>query len=431
MNIDRTSLIRLKYLLLTLYAIASFFPQTLRIPGLPGQVQATELLFLISAPFFFKELVHFIRCRPWFTAAGVLYGLANLASGYLSGSQASLLEAGGRIYLLLLACMVGGTYLRSPPGHQQSGQPFPKWAGDVPKLWAMVTIIICSGALLFYFSGSLGGPGLDRGVQLIRDYPYFGTVYRMSGTGSSYGMFCMLVLPGFLFGARKVLRGEWPWWYLITVILATLLTFAKENILFVMGVLLLPEAETYLRRRLRLSLASFLLVALYAVTHYMPLSAGNRVEGSEFVSDRIAWRINDNWRIIETNYVAHKRGALALFPAAPWLGLGPGEFQEHTAKLVPDGKYPEHLVGFNPHSAWTGALVETGLFGFLGLFFVCVSLWYYRPAEFTTIFVIFLLFLVASVFKDIMNFRGLWWLIGWYLSLQRSANPLLKESKRE
>ncbi|MGB3802230.1 MAG: hypothetical protein WA952_20580, partial [Lewinella sp.] len=100
-------------------------------------------------------------------------------------------------------------------------------------------------------------------------------------------------------------------------------------------------------------------------------------------------------------------------------GVGPGQFQYHTEALEATGQYPTHFGRVNPHSAWTGAFAETGLLGLLGLILLVASLFHYRPGQWTVPAVLLLLFLIASIFKDVMNFRGLWVLIGLYLASKK------------
>lgn len=246
-------------------------------------------------------------------------------------------------------------------------------------------------------------------------YPYFGPVGRLSGPASTYGMFAMLLLPGALWSWRDYRAGRWPLWPFLIIFAAVFFTLGKELLLLLMGMVWLSGWGTV---RVRWALVSGLALFLLLVTHWMPVRTDNAVEQTEYVSDRVAWRPADRLLVLETNYMAHKRAAFLIGAAHPWLGVGPGRFREHTEALKASGDYPQHLHRFDPHGAWTGAFAETGSLGFLALLALVASLWYYRLPQGTgagwsaSIGLLLLLFLLASLFKDVMNFRGLWLLVG-------------------
>jgi hypothetical protein len=108
-------------------------------------------------------------------------------------------------------------------------------------------------------------------------------------------------------------------------------------------------------------------------------------------------------------------------------GVGPGQFAQSTVQLVEEGRYPEKFGRFDPHSAWTGSLAETGLVGFL---FLCLLVGYFvmaKPPMTNLIWVLLALFLVSSIFKDIMNFRGVWLLLGAFAGAYTKISLLEKK----
>ncbi|PPK87987.1 hypothetical protein CLV84_0949 [Neolewinella xylanilytica] len=194
------------------------------------------------------------------------------------------------------------------------------------------------------------------------------------------------------------------------------MTLAKENLLFFVGALLIETRYRLPKLRPLLYATAIGLVGILQVnTHFLLLPTDRDLTATIFTSGRTVYTGSD-YVVAETNYTANKRAGLLIGAAHPWLGVGPGRFQDYTEALVPSGNYPAHFGRFNPHSAWTGAFAETGLFGLLGLIALVASLLYYRPEGWTVAAVVLLLFLVASIFKDVMNFRGLWVLVGLYLA---------------
>jgi len=413
-EVSNTSL-SVKYWGLVVFAVATLFPRLLQLPDPFGQVQLTEILFLFLLPWYRKDIFRTIGRFPYFALAGGVYVGVNIASALVSGSTAAQLEAAGRGYLLVIALMVAGV------ADKTVFTTLKKW-------WATATVTLCLLACIAYglVVADILPVGPAWGVFLIPDSPYFGTVYRLAASGSSYGMFLMLLLPGLVFLLAAVARQERSPWWLVPVLLAGLLTFAKENLLIVMAILLLGVLFRHWHKW-RITGVVGMVITLQAVTHYMPLRTVNQVEGTEFVSDKVVYRPSPDWFVLETNYVAHKRAAWVLGLRSPWLGLGPGQFREHTPSLMATGKYPAHLAGFDPHSAWTGALAETGWLGLVSLLGLVLSLYWYRPGDWTAPAVLLLLFLIASVFKDVMNFRGLWVIIGVYLGDGQWPSSTIRE----
>jgi hypothetical protein len=99
-------------------------------------------------------------------------------------------------------------------------------------------------------------------------------------------------------------------------------------------------------------------------------------------------------------------------------GLSPlrgGRFADHAQQASKPDELPTDFGRFDPHSSWMGAFSETGLLGFAALLVLTVVLGSYSPGANRQLAVLLFLFLVVALFKDVMNFRGLWLLIGCYL----------------
>ena len=394
---------QLRAYLIPLYAAATLFPRALSLPPLPETIQLTELIFPIALWSFHCEVVDQIKRYRWFTLALALYIFGNMVSALVSGGAAPLLEAGARVYLGLVGYVVlahltcyGGFKLVS-------------W-------WRMTTIAVAGVCILMY-TGALLGVAVPPGwVYYIVDYPIFGSVYRLRGTATVYGMMYMLLLPGLFFAYADFRAGRGRIAEVLVILIAMVTTFAKENVLFLIGALLLEIRYRPAPFRAPLLLAAAGLVGfLYFNTHFLLEPRGKDLTDTVFTSGRTIYSGSD-YVVAETNYTANKRAALLIGSEHPWLGVGPGRYSYHTEALVGDGHYPAHLVGFDPHSAWTGAFAETGLLGLLGLIVLVTSLIHYRPEQWTVPAVLLFLFLIASVFKDVMNFRGLWVLVGLYLA---------------
>ena len=392
--------------LIPLYAAATLFARALSLPFLPDTVQLTELIFPFALWSFRREIVEQFRRYRWFSLALALYLLTNGVSAVVSGSTDSLVEAGARGYLGLLAYVVLA-HLDCYGGR------------SVSSWWRNTTLAVAGVCILVYLAVLLGVSEPGTWVGYIAHYPIFGPVYRLQGTATVYGMMYMLLLPGLLLAYTRFRAGRGNGAVVVPILLAAVMTLAKENLLFLIGVLLIEVQYRSKQFRTPLYLAAGgLVVILFANTHFLLVPRGQDLTATTFTSGRTAYSGTD-YVVAETNYTANKRAALLIGSDHPWFGVGPGRFQDYTDALVPSGDYPAHLGHFNPHSAWTGAFAETGLFGLLGLVALVASLLHYRPEQWTVAAVLLFLFLIASVFKDVMNFRGLWVLVGWYLADQQ------------
>ncbi len=394
----------LRSLLLPLYAVATLFPRLLTLPGLPAQVQVTELLFPLLLWSFRQELWTQVRRFPRYSWALAAYLGANLASAGWAGDAGAVEEALARVYLGILSFLVLAN--ESCYGN-----------GRLLAWWKWSTVAVSAGCLLVYGWVMLGGTTPAAMVARIAEYPYLGSVYRLRGTANVYGMLYLLLLPGLFLAYREWRQERGSGYPVLLMLVAGILTFGKENLLFPAGVLLL-EAARYPRWATPLRLAALALVAcLLLGTHLLVQRSGSELSEPGYTSGRTVLTLG-RYHLDETNYVANKRAALLIGAAHPWLGVGPGQFQEYTEALVPSGRYPAHYGRFNPHSAWTGAFAETGFLGLLGLLALVAALFHSRPEQPNVFAAILLLFLVASVFKDVMNFRGLWVVVGLYLAAQ-------------
>ena len=389
--------------LVPLYAAATLFPRALSLPSLPETVQFTELFFPLALWSFRREVTEQVRRYRWLSLALAGYLLANFISATVAGSMAALVEAGARVYLGLLAYIV--------LAHVEC-----YGIRSVASWWRITTAGVAVACILTYMGLLLGLSGPGGWIVYVPDYPIFGTVYRLRGTATVFGMMYMLLLPGLLLCYARLRAGRGSGAIVVLILLAAAVTLAKENVLFFIGAVLLE-----LRHRATSFHGPLLLVAaglvgfLLLSTHFLVQPRGQDLMATIYTSGRTVYT-GEDYVIAETNYTANKRAALIIGRENPWFGVGPGRFQDHTDDLVLHSQYPAHFGRFNPHSAWTGAFAETGLLGLLGLIALVASLLYYRPAHWTVAAVLLLLFLVASVFKDVMNFRGLWVLVGLYLA---------------
>ena len=279
-------------------------------------------------------------------------------------------------------------------------------------MWA--TGLLAAGAIVYYGWGISGLLPNAGGIVRYDDYPYLGSILRLRATGSTSGMWVMLLLPGVLLALDKSGRHKEAYSLVLVTLAAAVPSFSKELLLLALGAVLLK-----CRGVTRSVLALLLACILVAGTHLVVQQIGGSGAGSQYLGRNTEARLG-KLELVESVYLPIKRAGLRAGWQHPWLGLGPGEFAQHSPSFARPGELPENFGRFDPHSAWTGAFAETGLPGLLALFALVLALFSYRPERLRVFGVLLLLFLVASIFKDVMNFRGLWVVIGLYL-----AQPVL------
>jgi hypothetical protein len=329
-------------------------------------------------------------------------------SAVLSGSSGSILEALGRGYLGLLLFMAAAHV-------KDFGLK------RLYSLWIWGTVMVSVVAVTAYGAALFDVPFCKNWVAKIPDYPYFGDLYRLRGSGQTYGMFFMLLLPGYFMAFNHWREDRIAAWPVLIVLAAAFLTFGKEILLIPIGHLLLLKGSVAWPK----VLAAGLVMVLLAATHFLLVDKDSKLSSTAYVNRSVA-EVND-YRIMETNYTENKRAAVLIFSRNPVWGVGPGQFSRSTVQLVEEGRYPEKFGRFDPHSAWTGAMAETGTVGFLFLCLLLGCFFWARPVNTNLLAVLLILFLIASIFKDIMNFRAVWLLLGLFAAKYIKAGSSEKE----
>lgn len=345
----------------------------------------------------------------------MVYLSVNWMSALVNGTEKAIVESVGRTYLVvvLLVFLVGfSSVLR----------------GSSQELWKKVALVMGGVLSMTAFSGfALWCFGVDTSQVLIYpDYPYLESVPRLrSLTPSpayllSYAAIPFLYLAaGYISGKRTALRAL----VLLSLVAVILLTLSKSIVLIVMGVWL----SLGLWKKWSFKWVwgfSFLLIVIHmAGTHLIVKEQGTSHSADvPFLSGNEVARFG-KWKVMGTSYLALKKASIPQ-NAKLWLvGTGPGGFNEYLSGLKTRGRYPAHLPDYDPHSTFMGALIETGLPGFL----LVVLAWMYllyrsgkiwrrnRDTMSLFFFVIFVVYAVDAFSMDMMNFRHLWMLVGAFL----------------
>jgi len=162
-------------------------------------------------------------------------------------------------------------------------------------------------------------------------------------------------------------------------------------------------------------------------------SQAESLKSTIFTSNRIIFQ-NDNYVVLEANYLAVKRAALSMVSEHPLFGIGTGNFNNALYQYKAKGLFPKKLPNFDPHSTYLGILVENGLFAEIMLLIILgfVFIEFVRRKDLLTdnfllaLFLIYLIFLIEGIATDILNFRHLWLFFALALTyLQKTGTPTL------
>ncbi len=410
--------------LLLAYAALVPFVKVVFLPYFDAKIQPTELVFLAMLP---VGLIHFRRALwppgPWLRGAIIAYLLANLASGVWSGDLSALLEAAGRVYLMLLALIFAATIRTGGEGLSRK----------ILDAFLYGTAVLAVVSYAGWIAAMLGYH--NELVQVYGNYPYLGTVVRARGFTGGAGMLIIVLLLPTLYAWRSWRDGHKSIAWVLLLLPLAAITFSKECLLLGLGLLLVEPMFIKYGRGLRKWVIMAGAFVFWFGTHFIvqtrqPVAASD-LAGTFYTSGELIW-VGENYQLLESSYSALKRAGVSVAAKYPWMGVGPGQFGRALPAEKAAGVYPQHLPLYDPHSTWLGAFSETGIFGFLSL--LLISLVFYRRFSqiqvpvgekglVDALLVFLLLMLILSVSKDIANVRFLWLAIGILLGLSQKEGP--------
>lgn len=401
------------------------FVRLVLLPYVDIKLPPTEVVFALLFPLAFwaygKKL--WLQ-KTWLMWGLVAYALANIAAALVAGQPSALLEAFGRVYLVLLALIVA-VWVSTAGEHR---------VRKILDAFLYGTTVLTACSYVGYLAAILGyGNSL---VQVYGNYPYLGTLYRASGFTGGPGMLIMVLLLPTLYAWRSWRSGERSLiWFAFLLPLAGL-TFSKEILLLGLGLLLVDPWFRGRGRRMQGWLIGAVAVVFWFGTHFIvqerqPVAASS-LAGTEYTSGNLVW-VGEKYQLLETSYSALKRAGISVSSKYPVLGVGPGQFGRYLPAEQTAGIYPSHLPHYDPHSTWLGALSETGIAGLLALLLLSALLYQQfsrlplADAEAGMVLclqIFLLLLLISSVSKDVANFRFVWVVIGLLLGLANGTKRL-------
>jgi O-antigen ligase len=197
------------------------------------------------------------------------------------------------------------------------------------------------------------------------------------------------------------------------LVVCGILSFAKAILLMVLiGAVIWILFFCRRKKLLIASISALILVTYIGATNFIYLpnpqkpTLGNTFLEEQAKADNSHWVSSSYWALKKAAWISGNRNIL--------LGTGPGNFNDELVELKQEGRYPEHLPLYDPHSVWFGAYAETGILGFLGVLAIIImalkgilSINYSNPFRFGLLLWL-LVFIIEGTNGDLMNFRHYW-----------------------
>ena len=390
--------------LLMLYLVSTAFLVTPLESSWSHRFQISELLFVSAAIvslLFFRRQLFAIKWGVLDLAVAI-YLIINVLSLCFQPTTTALLEVLGRTYLI-------GVYLLFKVCAQVRLID-EKWVltGFTYLGFSLVGMAILGYGLLYF--------GQETSLVIkFEHYPYLGTVYRVRGFLPTPSLYISLVNLCIIYLFYDGLIHSFTRYRLVLLgllLLSAFLTFSKAILLVAFIVLFLSIRYSKTKHYRKLSVLGYFIIAggyLLLTNFIFVKDPGNppskRYLGVEALPATAQW--------VPTPYFALKETAVLFFESDPLVGIGPGNFSKRVKAAKAEQHYPAHLPNYDPHSAYFGALAETGILGLLSVIFllmVALSSIGVIPNEVMKgcLLVWLLLFTIEGFNTDIMNFRHYW-----------------------
>ena len=300
---------------------------------------------------------------------------------------------------------------------------------EIPK----INSILVHSALLASFVGIIGRilnyASIDTSLVRNISHPYFNQIVQAQGFTPSPNMLASILMLGILiiFPLIKERTKRTPKDITIfcVLVLGFLLTISKSIFCLFIGLIsvwyLQLRKPTNHQKRLIFSIAFAGITLLYFFgTHFMLINKAKNLDQLKIeYSAGPPITETKSFYLVPSQYFKLKQISLkASKQSFPW-GLGPGKFNQFAHDYNINSKYPLHVSFPDPHSTYLGTLSELGLFGFLvlgGLIITVINCCMkimrhkgsYHSIGFVGIIACFVAISVEAISTDIMDFRHYW-----------------------
>ena len=392
----------------------TFFNYLLYIRHIGTKIQLTEIVFFLLLPFIpvAKVLNYQWKEHKIICLLISFYLLFDVISSVLSKQPGALIESFARCYLFVVFVVLGYFFstLSTEVMLKRLTQVFlicsvPLFAFAVLGYWQVITT------------------GYSRYIYIAYDYPYFGTLYRLSGPTIYPSMMISIAicLVTYLLGlATKVNFKRLLIPGIVLLLICAILTFSKALLLLALVLIVfLLKWTGLLNRKILITATVIITLFLEVFTHVIFLkndaSLPGKIIPSRYTSGHILFR-NNSLVIVETDYLNLKRVELDMFAHRPLFGVGTGNFYKGLPQYIQSGFLPARFGHYDPHSTYLGTLAENGIFATIILIAFTGYLFYlfskqkllFHDDFLLALFIGYLCFLIDGISTDILNFRHFW-----------------------
>lgn len=383
------------------------FIHLLHFPFLETKLQWTEILFVLLL------FIYWLRYKK---QAGDLWKEKRLiwpVVGYLSVvlfsslyhfSAKPLLELAGLLYLAVSFLLIQELLSKK----ETSGVLLQKAFIGLGVLLAALNWIIF---ILLW----VDIPGLMHLTEP-KNIPYLGDVLRIQAFMPSANLLANLMACSLFLSL--VVKNKLNSLFMLS---GMALTYSKSLLIIVplaFWILAQSKASKGLQRVAMLFFLFSTILFLF-FTHYLPSRAG-LIDGESYVSGKVVWE-NEHLQLNETTYLKLKELAFQAGATHPVAGMGPGRFNKFLELAKETGAYPARLPAYDPHSTIWGAYAELGIPGLLalGVFVFSIAYLFSKTSSdisprLLALNACLLLLAIEMISMDVLNFRHLWILLGWW-----------------
>lgn len=408
-------------IILVLYISLIPFQKIIWLPVIENKIQITELIFFSLLLFSFP-LLNKLKEVPFqitlIDKAIVLWTALLTLNCLLHPNRTTFIELIGQYYLIGVYLLIQIIFIETT-------------RKEILTLFRRALFIQTILILLSIFLGLLAPIiHIDANIfQVFYSYPYFGNIYRLKAlTNEPVMLISILSVPLFFTISMEQKSG-----YKIAIIallsLLILLTLGK-TIPFILAIWVLkkysPLSPDKLSAYAFKSIAFILILSSIFLTHVIVTKKDHR-RNLGYGASLPFYKINDFY-LYKSWYFIQKEKALNAFKNQPFTGVGGGNLIHTDVKAHPKtGEKNNTKNAYDPLSTYMGVLAEYGIVGFIGLLFLCGSIFYeWKKTELTQIpgikwffFAAFFYFTLEAVSTDILNFRHLWVVISFFSAMVR------------
>ena len=398
---------------LQIYILSLAFTRVFDFPVVGHRVQLPEIVF-IGALFTILPALKWKELRFSYFDWGCLlligmHLLAALRVGELKG----VLEVVALVYLYLLSW---------------SFRLLPLEKGALTKAFKGLGVLAASLGIIGWFLAALG---VETALAwpTTTYYPYLGYIGRAEGFSGHPSMLMSILLTCILFTISSIKYSQeklrtYDLAILLIMLFGALLTFSKGLVLLCIGMILVwrPRPFSKCLNAIFRKLVIALLFLFYLVaTNVMVIKSDptnlSKLKASSYILDQPFYS-GEEISLVWTSYAMIKHATLEAIISHPFLGIGPGSFNEYLESQKKIGHFPSYFPNYDPHSTHLGLVAEIGLVGG-GIWIFLLYISYHSlkkiPNEIAmnVVFIaVFLVFLMEGMNTDNLHFRHYWVVLG-------------------